>query len=320
MGNRQLCGHSDWDGVTNLVMRNRWVVLAVTGMLAACGLTDALPVVPQHFDGQLAHELVAAQLALGPRYPGSEGHRQVQARIEADLGEAGWAVERFPFEVAGIEVANLVSQRRGAGDGPWILLGAHYDTRPIADEDPVSPAGPVPGANDGASGVAVLLELARVIDDSDLACQLSFALFDAEDSGRLEGWDWAAGSAHYVATRQELPDLVVIVDMIGDADLQIPRERNSHPELVDSIWATAAQLGYTVFEDRPGYSIFDDHSAFLARGVPAADLIDFDYPYWHTTQDTLDKVSAASLEAVGRTLQAWLETEACDLANRLSQQ
>jgi Zn-dependent M28 family amino/carboxypeptidase len=177
----------------------------------------------------------------------------------------------------------------------------------VADEDP-DPAkqfDPVPGANDGASGVAVLLELARVLPDNSVPVWLVF--FDAEDNGRIEGWDWILGSQAFVEELDFHPEAVVIVDMIGDAVQDIYIERNSNPALVNEIWGIAAELGYQKsFIATAKHSMLDDHTPFIRAGIPAIDIIDFDYPYWHTTEDTVDKVSAESLEAVGKTLQEWI--------------
>ena len=161
------------------------------------------------------------------------------------------------------------------------------------------------GTNDGASGVAVLLELARTLPEDTSPIWLVF--FDAEDNGNIEGWDWILGSREFVKNNIIQPRAVVIVDMIGDADLNIYKERNSNAELMDQIWNTAKSLGY---EDKfiPEYkhSMLDDHTPFVEAGLPAIDIIDFDYPYWHTMQDTTDKVSAESLEIVGNTLWTWV--------------
>jgi Zn-dependent M28 family amino/carboxypeptidase len=200
---------------------------------------------------------------------------------------------------------------QGAGD-PLYILGAHYDSRTVADqdEDPAARELPVPGANDGASGVAVLLELARSLP-IDLSGNVWLEFFDAEDQGNLAGWDWILGS-RFMASHMEGDlvyhvDGVVVVDMIGDADLTIHKERNSDQALTDAIWDTAAAHGYgEQFQTSVKYQMLDDHLPFLERGIPTALLIDFDYPWWHTTGDTLDKVSAGSLDAVGTTLYYWL--------------
>jgi len=257
------------------------------------------------FDGQRAYSDVQAQVALGPRTPGSDGHAKVQEWIRKELESAGWQVEIQESEALGHHIKNVVAKRNN--ESPKIIFGAHYDTRIYADHDP-DPARQteyVPGANDGASGVAVLLELARSLPDDTTPIWLVF--FDAEDNGNIEGWDWILGSREFVGNNSFQPRAVIIVDMIGDADLNIYKEHNSNIELTDEIWNTALRLGY---EDKfiPEYrhSMIDDHTPFLEAGLPAIDIIDFDYPYWHTTQDTADKVSAESLEAVGKTLWTWV--------------
>ena len=136
---------------------------------------------------------------------------------------------------------------------------------------------------------------------------LRLVFFDGEDNGRIPEWDWILGSRAFVDSLQEYPDAVVIVDMVGDADLEIYWERNSDMGLNAAIWEHAAILGYRdLFIPEPKHSMLDDHTPFLNAGIPTVLVIDFDYPYWHTTQDTLDKISAASLQAVGDTILHWL--------------
>ncbi|OQX63222.1 MAG: hypothetical protein B5M51_05260 [Anaerolinea sp. 4484_236] len=190
-----------------------------------------------------------------------------------------------------------------------VILGAHYDCRIYADHDPdlSKRKQAVLGANDGASGVAVLLELARSIPKESASIWLVF--FDAEDNGNIPGWDWILGSRAFVEGYEIAPQAVVIVDMIGDADLNIYKEKNSNPELTAEIWAQAAELGYEdVFIPEEKWGMLDDHTPFLEAGIPAMDIIDFDYPYWHTTADTTDKISAQSLQAVGDTILGWLKS------------
>ena len=257
------------------------------------------------FDGQRALTDVETQVAFGPRIPGSDGHAQVLEWMQAELSAAGWGPRIQSAEGLGHPIQNLVAYR--GGELPKIIIGAHYDTRMVADNDPnlAKRQDPVPGANDGASGVAVLLELARVLPSDSVPVWLVF--FDTEDNGRIEGWDWILGSQAFVDELEFSPEAVVVVDMIGDTNLNIYIERNSDSALVKEIWDTAAELGYEKsFILTPKYSMLDDHTPFLQAGIPAVDIIDFDYPYWHTTQDTADKVSAESLEIVGRTLQTWI--------------
>jgi Zn-dependent M28 family amino/carboxypeptidase len=263
-------------------------------------------VTPDVFSGEKALADVRTQVAFGPRTPGSGGHAQVQAWIVSELEAAGWIVEIQSSEMLGHPVGNIVAKRND--EAPEIILGAHYDTRFIADNEP-NPQNhdqPVPGANDGASGVAVLLELARAMPAEGIPTWLVF--FDTEDNGRIDGWDWILGSRAFVKQNPALtPRAVVIVDMVGDADLNLYLESNSTPAIRDEIWTVASELGHgKVFIQEEKYSMLDDHTPFLEAGLPAVDIIDFDYPYWHTLEDTPDKISAASLEAVGSTLLEWI--------------
>jgi Zn-dependent M28 family amino/carboxypeptidase len=257
------------------------------------------------FDGQRAYADVQTQVAFGSRAPGSEGHAQILAWMRGELESAGWQVEIEESEALGHTIQNVVAKR--TDKSPQIIIGAHYDTRLHADNDPDPSKHTqyVPGANDGASGVSALLELARSLPNDTVPIWLVF--FDAEDNGNIEGWDWILGSREFVKNNSIQPRAVVVVDMIGDAGLNIYKEYNSNPELTDEIWNTAKRLG---FEDKfiPEYkhSMTDDHTPFLQVGLPAVDIIDFDYPYWHTTQDTPDKVSPESLEIVGRILWTWV--------------
>lgn len=258
------------------------------------------------FNGERALEDVTYQMSLGSRLPGSDAHKKTLTWMADSLQEAGWEVEVQDAEMLGHPIQNLVA-KRGSGQ-PWIILGAHYDTRLYADQDldPAAHELPVPGANDGASGVAVLLELSRVLPQ-DFDGQIWLVFFDAEDNGSIEGWDWILGSRAFADALTSEPDKVVVVDMIGDADLNIYLEANSDATLAAEIWAQAATLGHEeFFINTVKYSMLDDHSPFLGRDIPAVDIIDFDYPYWHTRADTLDKISADSLQVVGETLLAWL--------------
>jgi glutaminyl-peptide cyclotransferase len=259
------------------------------------------------FDGPRALSYVEKQITFGSRISGSEGHELVLTWLEKSLAKEGWETEIQSGEMMGHPISNLVA-KRGEG-GPWIVLGAHYDTRMYADRDPDPQKRvlPVPGANDGASGVAVLLELAGVIP-KHFPGQIWLVFFDAEDNGEIPGWDWILGSRFFVDNLETYPDAVIIVDMIGDTDQNIFIERNSDLALALQIWGQAAALGYADhFIPIPKFSLIDDHSPFLWAGIPAVDIIDFDYPYWHTVEDTTDKVSAESLQVVGSTLLAWLD-------------
>ena len=279
------------------------MLMGVVGWYAASFRTEETG--PVEFDGSRALADAEAQVAFGPRTPGSEGHAKVQAWMRAELESAGWIVEVQSSQMLGHPVENLIANRSDAA--PQIILGAHYDTRFFADNDPnlALRSEPMPGANDGASGVAVLLGLARSLPADGVPVWLVF--FDSEDNGRIDGWDWILGSRAFVKQNPVTPRAVVVVDMVGDADLNLYLEQNSNVAIRNEIWSVAAQLGYgKQFIATPKFSMEDDHTPFLEAGIPAVDIIDFDYPYWHTTQDTPDKLSAESLKAVGETLLTWL--------------
>lgn len=264
---------------------------------------------PETFDGERAYADVLTQVDMGPRTPGSQGHAQVREWMRSELESAGWTVKIHEARSLGHPIYNVIASR--GDETPQIILGAHYDTRFTAenDADETKRNQPVPGANDGASGVAVLLELARTLPEDTRPLWLVF--FDAEDNGRIEGWDWVMGSRAFVDEAPALLQAVVIVDMIGDENLNIHYEVSSDKTIRAEIWETAARLGYgEIFIPTEKYSILDDHTPFLEKGIPAVDIIDFDYPYWHTTEDTVDKVSAVSLEVVGNTLWHWVVGDA----------
>ena len=262
---------------------------------------------PLEFDGEQAYQHVVAQCDFGFRPTGSEAWQATGDYIIAALQSHGWMVETQEFPYHDVTVRNIIGK---AGQGSPVIIGAHYDTRLRADQDRTDPTAAVLGANDGASGVAVLLELARVLDRDKLSHEVWLAFFDAEDNGDLDGWEWIVGSTYMAGNLTVRPEFVIVVDMVGDAEQQIYKERNSDAALQDRLWAIAANLGYgDFFIPEYKWAMFDDHTPFAARGIVAVDIIDFDYPYWHTAQDTPDKVSAASLEHVGRVVEVLLEGE-----------
>lgn len=262
---------------------------------------------PSDFSGERAFDHVEAQMAFGPRPTGSEAAHKTGDYILDQLTRAGWQTETQEFTYNGAPVRNIIG-KSAVGRGPVIIVGAHYDTRRYADRDESQPSLPVPGANDGASGAAVLLELARSLDPKNSKNEIWLAFFDAEDNGGLDGWEWIVGSTYMAGKLTIRPQAVIIADMIGDADQQIYFDSNSNPALSAELFQIAADLGYeSQFIPIAKYAMRDDHTPFGELGIPAVDLIDFDYPHWHTTADTLDKVSPASLERVGRTIEAYIE-------------
>ena len=292
--------------LSTIVIRGHYPATETTQEVIEAAETSTPDRSEPNFDRERAMKDVEYQLKFGPRIPGSIAHESTRNYILDNLTASGWETEVQSIEINNKEVINIVG-KKGTGK-PWVILGAHYDSRIFADRDPVQNKQdqPVPGANDGASGVAVLLELARSLPE-DLPVETWLVFFDAEDNGNIPGWEWIMGSTAFANNLEKKPDKVVIVDMIGDVDLNILIEQNSTPELVAEVWQVAADLNYSkYFINTAGLSILDDHTPFLYAGIPAIDIIDIDYPYWHTTEDTFDKVSPNSLDVVGKTLYCWL--------------
>lgn len=303
--------------------------LAAQAAATAAPALATSPAKQSKFDGKQAYEYVLKQMDFGAHPAGSVAIRKTGDYILEQLKSSGWETEVQEFTYRGIPIRNIIA-KAGVGRGPLVLVGAHYDTRPRADQDKLNPNMPVPGANDGASGAAVLLELARALDKSALKNEVWLAFFDAEDNGKLDAcalnvttmqapqatcdttpWQWSVGAEHVADNLTTTPAAVVVLDMIGDADQNIYYEHNSDEQLQKTLWQIAGELGYgrwLIPEFK--WTMTDDHTPFIQKGIRAVDMIDFDYPPWHTTKDTADKVSADSLERVGRTIQAWLESGA----------
>jgi len=287
-------------------------LLAITLLfIFADSPSKRLPDKPE-FSGNRALILAEEQLAFGPRFTGSEGHADVQSLIVLVLQQNGWHVTTQTFDYYGQTGANIIAYQQNGlvSEQEWIILGAHYDTRQFADNDPdpARQSDPVPGANDGASGVAVLLELSRVLPKLKNR-NIWLVFFDGEDNGHINNQDWIQGSRYFAEQLDVMPNHVLIVDMVGDQDQNIFIENSSDQELVGEIWRTAAELGRSTFVPERKYTIIDDHTPFLQKGISAIDIIDFDYVYWHTTADTLDKISAESLNNVGDVLLNWIVSE-----------
>lgn len=258
------------------------------------------------FDGEWAYQRVLEQCGFGPRPSGSINLRLLGDHILDTVESYGWSTEVQEFVYQKVPLRNIVADK---GSGPLVILGAHYDTRPFADHDPPdTQVQHILGANDGASGVAVLLELARVLDMDSVPFQVRLVFFDAEDRGRLEEWPFSVGAKQYAELLDEAPRYVIVVDMVGDQDQKFYWEGYSDPGLNQAIWQVAAELGYEEqFVPQARWQIIDDHLPFIDRGWTAIDIIDFEYPYWHTTQDTADKTSAESLARIGTVLEVFLE-------------
>jgi glutaminyl-peptide cyclotransferase len=257
------------------------------------------------FDGTRALTSVQTQVAFGPRIPGSEAHSKILGWMRGELEAAGWQVQIQHTEELGHPIQNLIAFR--TNEPPQFILGAHYDSRIYADRDPdiTKQIMPTPGADNGGSGVAILLELARTLPMNTPYLWLVF--FDAEDNGKIPGWDWALGSRAFVANMTIRPQAMLLVDMVGGENPTFYMDGNSNVDLRTSIWNTAANLGYKdSFIPRVKYNILDDHIPFIQHGIPAVDIIDIDYKFWLTTEDTPDKLSSKSLQMVGDVLWTWL--------------
>ncbi|NOY76584.1 MAG: M28 family peptidase [Calditrichaeota bacterium] len=290
-------------------IRNVGLFLGIWMIGASC---SAQPI--PTFDGKRAYAYLVKQCDFGPRNPGSIGHRKAQAYLVKEFSKYTDRVRLQPFPFVNYkDNLHLTLHNIIASFGhktPRILLAAHWDTRPWADQDP-NPKNrntPILGANDGASGVAVLLEIARHLKENPPPVGVDLALWDGEDSGR-EGHsdEYLQGSRYFAQNKPPSydPEFSILLDMIGDRDLQIYEEGNSvsyAPEVVNRVWGMASKLGYPQFIPTVRYTIVDDHLPLLEVGIPSIDVIDFDYPYWHTLGDTPDKCSAKSLKVVGQVL------------------
>jgi len=287
-------------------MREFWTASIVT-LLIMFSLSPISTLQISHvpsFNGTNAFQYLVEQSNFGSRPPGSENLSLSRAMISETFEAAGWNVTFQNFTYREVECVNLVVSWASSKSSP-IILGAHYDTRPD-----------IIGANDGASGVAVLMELAYSLPEV-VRSTVEIVLFDAEDSGNIDGWEWIQGSTYYVSqlssARRNSIQAMVLVDMVGDENLRLLRERSSTVSLQNTIWSIADQLGHNdTFLESYGGSIIDDHRPFLDAGIPAVDLIHHaPFPsYWHTLEDTPDKCSAESLQTVGEVLEVFVVEQA----------
>jgi len=259
----------------------------------------------KQFNGNRALAYSAIQVNFGPRIYNSYAHDREINWITSELLQNNWIIKVDSGFYNARHIINIIGKT--SPTPPDIIIGTHYDSRMIANRDPdiSKQSFPVPGANDGASGVSVLLELSRIIDRSGLSIWLVF--FDAEDDGNIQNQEWIMGSRQFAENLENSPNAVIVVDMVGDRNLDIYQEMNSNKTLNDALWQQAAALGFSdKFIDSGKYSMLDDHIPFVEMGIPTALIIDFDYAYWHTTSDTLDKLSANSLKTVGSTINSWI--------------
>ena len=282
--------------------------LALAAAVAACA-QPAFSADPPAFDGGRALEHVRAVVGFGPRPPGSAAAEDTRRYIKAQMAAIGVQVSEQAFEaktpIGLVKMVNVRAAIPGARPERIILAG-HYDTKLFREFRFV-------GANDAGSSTALLIEMARVLKARKNPWTIELLFIDGEEAfvDWYLGDDNRYGSRHYVQEAKRAGDLarvkaMILVDMIGDRDLVIKRETTSTAWLTDVIWSTAKALGHGSTFVAESFAVEDDHIPFLNAGVPAVDIIDLEYPPWHTAEDTLDKVSARSMEVVGRVLTAAL--------------
>jgi Zn-dependent M28 family amino/carboxypeptidase len=283
-----------------MMNRSRRILVSVLALVLLGGATGAAP---PKFDGAAALKHLERLVAIGPRVAGTPGGVRAREYIASEAHKiSGAQVQVRPFEADTpdglMSMANVIAVLPG-GRPDVIMVAGHYDTKLFREFRFV-------GANDGGSSAALLLELGRRLAAAPRRYTYWLVWFDGEEArGAWTATDSLYGSrqlASELAKASRLPRALILVDMIGDRDLAINREAYSAPWLTDIIWDAAARLGYGRHFRREMMPVEDDHVPFMKLGVPAALLIDFDYPPWHTAEDTLDKVSAQSLTVVGEVL------------------
>lgn len=292
------------------MLRRPFTILAAV-LVAACADGGAAQPLKE-FDGQRALDRAAVQLAFGPRIPGSEGHRAMAAWLDSTTRAVAdtVVVQRWQHVTGAgdsLPMFNLIASFNPAASKRVLYL-AHWDTRPKAD-DPASrdTTAAVPGANDGASGVSILLGVMDALASNRPTIGVDLLFVDGEDYGDfvepytdvLIGSTWYA--THLPAGNK--PEFAVLWDMVGAADAQMPREGYGSiaaPSVVDRVWDIAERLGYGhIFVQTSGLSLIDDHKPLIDAGIRAIDVIGWPYPYHHTPDDSFDKLSVETLAAVG---------------------
>ena len=296
------------------IYKKIFIIIFTVTIFSSCNNT-----VPK-FDKDNAFRYLVEQCEFGPRNPNSNGYKQCLNYLQNTLAGFADTILLQPFVLddfvneESYDLTNIIARFK-VDEPEQLLIGAHWDTRPWADEDPEPEKrnDPIIGANDGASGVAVILELARILNASPPPIGVTLVLFDGEDMGRSGiPKSYAQGSLAFAKDLPiEKPDEAIILDMIGDAELHIPIERFSYQQnrkLVKKLWGLAKELSLDAFESRIVHTIYDDHvPLWVEAEIPAIDIIDFNYPnsysnYWHTTQDLPENCSAESLGQVGTLL------------------
>ena len=268
---------------------------------AACETTASQSGAATAFDAERAWEHLRAQVVIGPRVSGTPENARTREYIVSTLSAMGIKSIAQPFDgrtpMGAVKMVNIIATLPGERPDR-IILGSHFDTKLFKDFRFV-------GASDGGSSTAALLELARVLKDQPRPFTIELLFLDGEEAvAEWTATDSTYGSRHYVQHAKATGTLAaikafILLDMVGDINLNIRREQNSTRWLTDIIWTAAHRLGHQRHFLSDITPIEDDHLPFLAAGVPSVDVIDLDYPSWHTVTDTLDNVSAQSLKVVG---------------------
>jgi len=294
------------------VVRGAWCVGLIVALACQARAGDGSSANAKEFKGSTALTYIERQLAFGPRIPNTPGAKQTGDWLVAELRARADTVIVQEFQQRTtkgqtLKLRNIFARFRPQATDRILFL-AHWDTRPFADKSANlgQQRMPVPGANDGASGVAVLLGVADALKAKPPTVGVDLLFVDGEDYGDFSDSTETLLGARYFAKHQPpgyTTLFAVLFDMVGDKDLQFQQEGYSMvnaPEVVQRVWQTAARLGYSrVFQARAGQTLTDDHVPLQQAGIRAIDVIDFDFPYHHTTDDTIDKVSAESLQIVG---------------------
>ena len=294
-------------------MMRKFTNLFIVLYVAIAGCQTKIP----SFSGEAAFTHLVNQCDFGPRNPGSTGHKSALKyilEVMAPLADTVYTqsfTETMPRTNQKVEMNNVIARFNTLAK-KQIMISAHWDTRPWGDRGSslMERETPILGANDGASGVAVILELARILKNNSPALGVNLVLFDAEDYGTSgDSWSYCKGSQYFAKNLPiPFPDYAINLDMVGDANLNVYIERYSYkqnPKLVMELWEKAEELNLTGFKKMAYYTIFDDHvPLYEIAGIPAVDIIDFDYPdektnYHHTHNDVVENCSPQSLWQVG---------------------
>ena len=298
----------------------QWLTAALCslGFVTSASCTDEVSQQPR-FSGESALQYIAKQVSFGPRIIGHPAKQQTLDYIRELVSPEADKLVVQPFQRYGLQGNNIWASfyptDKSANSDNRIMLGAHWDTRPISDRDSNRElaAQPVIGANDGGSGVAVLLEIARMLSTLRAPLIVDLVFFDLEDMGDIDNLPFSIGASEFVTKNAFYrPESGVIVDMVCDRDLVIPREgysRDNASGLQDKIWRIAARQQAQVFVDREGSYITDDHLPFLKAGLKEVNLIHLPFPQsWHTSGDSIERCSAKSLQQVGNVLEELIYT------------